>query len=160
MNSKEKLDLKKLLSEMNATDNTEDIKRLKHSTMIRDDIRKLESLKLQHPDKSFDELSILGQSECPFLFGGYTDIFNKVLKGELDLVIMSRLLTVLKLIEDGNVDQHEGSVMVGKILKELYIDSAIKQGENLDKQNESSQNVKQEPKVNISWKDYSKGKRI
>jgi len=160
MNSKEKLDLKKLLSEMNATDNTEDIKRLKHSTIIRDDIRKLESLKLQYPDKLFDELSIIGQSECPFLFGGYTDIFNKVLKGELDLVIMSRLLIVLKLIEDGNVDQHEGSVMVGKILKELYIDSAIKQGENLDKQNESSQNVKQEPKVNISWKDYSKGKRI
>jgi len=165
MNQKEKLDLKKLLSEMNADNNTEDIKRLKHSTIIRDDIRKLESLKLQNPDKTFDELVFLGQAETPFLFGGYTDIFNKVLKGELDLVIMSRLLIVLKLIEDGNVDQHEGSVMVGKILKELYIDSAIKQGDNLDKQNKvndeetASKPVNIEPTVNISWKEYSKMKK-
>jgi len=165
MNSKEKLDLKKLLGEMNADDNTEDIKRLKHSTIIRDDIRKLESIKLEHVGKTFDELVSIAQIECPFLFGGYTDIFNKVLKGEIDLVIMSRLLIVLKLIEDGNVDQHEGSVMVGKILKELYIDSAIKQSENLEKQREENMPKSAEtssigPQVNISWKEYSNMKRI
>jgi hypothetical protein len=31
------------------------------------------------------------------------------------------------LIEDGMVDQHEGSVAVGKLLKELYVDSMKKQ---------------------------------
>lgn len=165
MNSKEKLDLKKMLGEMNpedAMDNTEDIKRLKHSTLIRDDIRKLESIKLENVGKTFEQLAEIAQPECPFLFGGYTDIFNKILKNEIDLVIMSRVLIVLKLIEDGNLNQHEGSIMVGKILKELYIDSTIKQGENLDKQNQKNEETpKKDATVQISWKEYSKNlKRI
>ena len=32
------------------------------------------------------------------------------------------------------VDQHEGSVLVGKLLKELYVDSALRRSENLDKE--------------------------
>ena len=32
----------------------------------------------------------------------------------------------LKEIEDGEVDQHEASVDIGKILKQMYIDSALK----------------------------------
>ena len=35
------------------------------------------------------------------------------------------------------VDQHEGSVMVGKLLKELFVDSALKRPENLDKENQT-----------------------
>ena len=64
---------------------------------------------------------------------------------------MSKLLFVLKMIEDGKVDQHEGSVHVGKILKELYIDSALKQGSNLE-----LKNPKIEPNSgkNVSWKEY------
>jgi hypothetical protein len=82
-----------------------------------------------------------------------TDIFNKVVKGEIDLTIMTKMLTVLKLIEDGNVDQHEGSVMVGKILKELYIDSAIKTADNIDKEY-ADQKVEPEEGKPISWKEY------
>jgi hypothetical protein len=89
------------------------------------------------------------------LFDNYTDIFNKVVRDELDLVIMTKLLHVLKQIEDGEVDQHEGSVIFGKILKELYVDSAIKRGENLDKQYESEKEPQIEGK-NISWKEYKK----
>ena len=85
----------------------------------------------------------------------YTDIFHKLVNDELDLTIMTKLLTVLKLIEDSKVDQHEGSVMVGKILKELYVDSATKHLSNLDKQH-SDEVV--EPSVGkpISWSDYKK----
>ena len=36
------------------------------------------------------------------------------------------------MIEDEKVDQHEGSVMVGKVLKELYVDSALKTADKLD----------------------------
>ena len=43
-----------------------------------------------------------------------------------------RLVEVLKLIEDNKTDQHEASVLFGRILKEMYIDSAVKQGDNLD----------------------------
>ena len=46
--------------------------------------------------------------------------------------IFNKFLDVLKRIEDGELDQHEGSFMVGTLLKELYIDSAIKKSEKLD----------------------------
>ena len=41
----ESLDLKRLLKDSNAEDNTEYIRRVKHSEKIRDDIRKLDRLK-------------------------------------------------------------------------------------------------------------------
>ena len=62
----------------------------------------------------------------PFLYNSYTNLFNRVIKDELDLEIMTKLLIVLKMIENGKINQHEGSVMVGKVLKELYVDSALK----------------------------------
>jgi len=166
MNHKEKLDLKKLVSEMDAEDNTEHIRKVKHSVFIRNDIRKIEQLKQKYT--SYTELLEQAQNECTFLFANYTDIFHKVVKGEIDLTIMTKLLTVLKLIEDGNVDQHEGSVMVGKILKELYIDSAIKRADNLDKerkegeereQQEEEQGQCQEPR-NLKWEEWKLAKEI
>jgi len=164
MNSKEKLDLKKLVSEMNAEDNTEHIRKVKHSVLIRDDIRKIENLK-QMPQyiskSSYSELLECAQNECSFLFSNYTDIFHKVLKGEIDLTIMTKLLIILKLIEDGEVEQHEGSVMVGKILKELYIDSALKCADNINKEHENICN--DEPKKechNVKWEEWKQAKEI
>jgi hypothetical protein len=158
MDSKDRLNLKKLIDEMNCEDNTENIRKLKHSTLIRDDIRKLDNLKKTHADlraSDVDAFFELTQSECPFLFNNYTEIFYKVMKDELDFKIMSRLLIVLKLIEDGKVDQHEGSAMVGKVLKELYIDSALKRADNLDKENPEEVVEKVEGRE-ISWKEYKK----
>jgi hypothetical protein len=153
LNSQERLNLKKLIDESHCEDNSENIRKLKHSTLIRDDVRKLDTLKNSNSQLSETEFTELCQSECPFLFNNYTDIFNKMIKNELDLTIMTKLLTVLKLIEDNKVDQHEGSVMVGKILKELYIDSAVKRTENIDKQYEADKIAPMEAK-SISWKEY------
>ena len=158
MNAKEALDLKRLVNESQCEDNTENIRKLKHSVLIRNDIRKLEDLKQKndylktHDAEQFRELCI---AECPFLFSNYTDIFNKTVKDELDLKIMTKLLIVLKLIEDGQVDQHEGSVMVGKFLKELYIDSAIKRADNLDKEFEGQKVSPNKGKI-ISWREFKK----
>ena len=156
MNKQESLDLKRLINETQCENNTENIRKLKHSVLIRNDIRSLETLKKTNISLSKsnpDEFTEVCQQECNFLFNNYTDIFNKILKDELDLRIMSRLLICLKLIEDGNVDQHEGSVMVGKILKELYIDSAIKRGENLDKEREAER-VEPNSGKKMSWRDF------
>jgi hypothetical protein len=68
---------------------------------------------------------------------------------------MTKLLTILKMIEDEKVDQHEGSVLVGRILKELYLDSAVKRADNLDKERESEKVERVEGKA-ISWRDYKK----
>jgi hypothetical protein len=95
-------------------------------------------------------------NECGFLFTYYTEIFNKVKKDEIDIGILNKFIDVLRKIEDGELDQHEGSFLVGTLLKELYVDSALKKAEKL---NEEHQENKVEPKkaeINISWKQYKK----
>ena len=155
--NKESLNLKKLLDQNDWQDNTENIRKLKHSVLIRDDVRKIDTLRMANVGMPTEEFSQLCQSECPFLFNNYTDIFNKMLANELDLTIMTKLLTILKLIEDNKVDQHEGSVMVGKILKELYIDSAVKRAENIDKLHEAEKVPPVESKK-ISWSQFKIGR--
>ena len=158
MNSQESLDLKKLLAgfQDEYQDNTEYIRRVKHSDSIREDIDKLTQLKqdkgqiLKTAPNKFMELA---QSTAFFLFKNYTDIFNKVIKDELDMDIMSQVLVVLKQIENGEVDQNEGSIRIGTLLKELYVDSALKIGAKLD-----VEHPKEEKKDgrNIDWKSWKK----
>lgn len=154
----ERLNLKRLVEQSDCENNTEQIRKLKHSALIRDDIEKMEAFKkredvLKHTDPEcfLEQL----KNECSFLFMNYTDIFNKLLKDEIDLTIMKKLLIVLKLIEEEQVDQHEGSVMVGKILKELYVDAAIKRADALDRENKKEEVVYEEEEK-ISWKEYKK----
>jgi len=156
MNHSESLNLKNLVNDNDWVDNTNNIRSLKHSVLIRNDVRTLNNLKktdlylkLTEPSKFME----LCQKEANFLFNNYTDIFNKVVKDEIDLRILTQLLMVLKMIEDDQVDQHEGSVMVGKILKELYVDSAMKRAENLDKEHENDKVSPIEGKP-ISWKQF------
>ena len=157
MNSKDRLNLKTLIDETNCEDNTETIRNVKHSVKIRNDIRQLERIKKNHSDlrKTDPEAFFtICQTQCIFLFNNYMDIFNKVYNDEIDLLIMTKLLSVLKLIEDKKVDQHEGSVLVGKLLKELYIDCALKRSDKLDKETKNDDyNLKVDPKP-ISWKEY------
>lgn len=160
MNSDERLNLKKLINEMDCENNTENIRKLKHSVLIRDDVRKLDTLKNKIgslKDSDFPAFLEMCQIECSFLFNNYTDIFNKMIRDELDLTIMTKLLTVLKLIEDGKTDQHEGSYMIGKILKELYLDSAVKRADNIDKKMEADKVEINNGKA-ISWSEYKKMK--
>ena len=154
----ERLNLQKMVAEMGSEDNTSHIRKVKHSIVLRDEIRKLDTFKQKNAEmKSTDKDKFvdLCRIETPFLYNNYTDIFNRLIKDELNLEIMTKLLIVLKLIEDGKVDQNEGSVMVGKVLKELYVDSALKQAEHLD----SKAPVKENPELSastnpISWKEY------
>ena len=156
MNNEERLNLKRLLDNSNCDDNTKIIQKLKHSVLIRDDIRQIENLKMSNSElKSNDIYGFIDlcKEKCRFLYDNYTDIFNKSVIDELDLTIMTKLLTILKLIEDKKMDQHEGSVMVGKLLKELYVDSAMKRIENLDRENASDKPLPVEAKK-ISWREY------
>jgi len=153
----ESLDLKNLVNNSECENNTDHIRKVKHSFKLRDDIRKLELLKMekatlyQSDPQTFRDLAA---THASFLFTNYSDIFNRILKDELNLDIMGGLLGVLNMIEDGKVDQHEGSVMVGKLLKELYVDSALKRSENLDKKNETDVVEKKDAVNKISWEEW------
>lgn len=155
MTSDERLNLKKLMNELDYQDNTETIRNLKHSVKIRDDVRLLEELKCEYSHLGAEEFFMLAREKCSFLFNNYMDIFARLLKGELDVVILSKMLIVMKLIEDEKLDQQEGSVMVGKYLKELYLDSAVRRADNLDKIRDEERVEPVEGKP-ISWTEYKK----
>ena len=161
MNPQEKIDLKKLIGNMeDYEDNTAGIREMKHSDAIRADIQKITDLKkTRSPDLSDQAFSELCEAECTFLFNKYTDIFRRLLRDEIDLTIMSTALKVLKKIEDGQIDQQEGSTIVGKLFHEIYVDSALRRSENLDKAAASNTDTipKYEGKT-ISWKEYRQKK--
>jgi hypothetical protein len=137
-------------------DNTETIQRLKHSSKIRDNIKVLERLKEEHSElrsRSPEKFFNIVQVECQFLYDNYTDIFRRLMKDEVNITIMSKLLIVLKLIEDGQMDQQEGSVRVGNILKDLYLDSAVKRADSLDKEHDEEKEPINDGK-SINWSKY------
>jgi hypothetical protein len=161
MNPQEKIDLKKLIGNMDDyEDNTAGIREMKHSSAIREDIRKMEDLKKRRsPDISDQAFSELCESECIFLFYKYTDIYKRLLKDEINLTIMNTALNVLQKIEEGEIDQQEGSVIVGKLFHEIYVDSALRRSENLDKAAaDADAAVPKYEGKSISWKDYRKKK--
>ena len=59
---------------------------------------------------------------------------------------------MLHAIEEGHVDQHEGSFEVGKLLKQIYIDSALRKAGKLDEDVDDNE-IKQ-PIEQISWAEY------
>ena len=159
LSNDEKLNLKKMMSEMEYVDNTHTIRRLKHSVKIRDNIRKLEDLKREHAEirvTSPEQFFNIAHTECEFLYNNYSDIFRRLMNDEIDINIMSKLLIVLKLIEEGHIDQEDGAIRVGRLLKELYLDSAVKRADAIDKQHESEKPVINNGKE-ISWKRFKQG---
>jgi hypothetical protein len=156
MDDKQRLQLQNLINVNNTTDQTELIRNLKHSNIIRDEVNNMILIKSKYKG---DEIKIHEEciNECNFLFSYYTDIYNKVRKDEIELSLLYKFLDILKNIEDGKLDQHKGSFLVGTILKEIYIDSALKKAEKLNNNNEN--NIIKQPKYpenKISWKQFKK----
>lgn len=155
MNDKEKLQLQKMIEANNVENQTPKIRELKHSKEIRMNIAKLIKakednyyLKTNDPDKYQSKLI----SHASFLYTYYTDLFNKIKNNELDLDILDKFLNVLERIENEEIDQHEGSFIIGTLLKKLYVDSAVRKGENLDRENPVPERIGASVKIN--WKEY------
>jgi hypothetical protein len=153
MNDNQRLQLQNMVKANNVEDQTGLIRELKHSVILRNEVDKMTKLKSQYKHDA-DRLNIELVNECSFLFTYYTDIFNKVKKDEIEISILNKFFDVLKQIEDGELDQHEGSFKIGTILKELYIDSALKKAEKLDEQYEGDKIEPKKPELNISWKQF------
>jgi len=156
MNTQERLHLDKMIKENNVKDYTNEIRKKKHSrplaldlnTFIEFNKRNLK-LKANNPDE-FERILI---TKCQFMFVNYTDIFNRLRKDELDITIFTQFINILRRIEESEFDQHEASFEVGKLLKQIYIDSALRKANKLPDNKEEKPSV--EPK-NITWSDYKK----
>lgn len=157
MDDKTRLQLQNMIKANNAEDQTGLIRELKHSDLFKKNIAVLLNLKKKYGNDQ-ERLHMECMIECSFLFNYYTDLYNKIRKDEIDLAILYQFLDVLKQIEDGVVDQHEGSFMVGTLLKKIYVDSALKKADKLDKEhaanNENTSDIVREDPVEISWKQF------
>tara|TARA_B000000475_G_C15834710_1_gene381341 strand:- start:47 stop:529 length:483 start_codon:yes stop_codon:yes gene_type:complete len=155
MDPQERLNLQKLVKEYGAEDTTKKIRTLKHSKLIETEISAFQYLKNKYSrlsksnPKQFENMAV---NKCNFLFVNYTNIFNRLMRNELDLSILQQFLLKLREIENGTIDQHEASVEIGGLLKKLYIDSALRR----DKKTKGFKKEKKKSGKNISWNEFKK----
>ena len=155
MDSNQRLHLQKMITANNVDDNTTTIRQLKHSHKLREDVNNLIMLKVQYQEDP-DTLHLEGMTECSFLFTYYTDIYNKIRKDEIDLAILFRSFDVLRDIEDGKIDQHEGAYEFGMLLKKIYVDSALKKAEKLNATTGEKEPEYKGPQVDVSWSQFKR----
>jgi hypothetical protein len=148
-----------MISTNNVEDTTDLIRQLKHSHILREDVNNLIMLKSKYIDEP-DKIHLEGMSECNFLFTYYTDIYNKIRKDEIDLKILFNAFDVLRDIEDGKLDQHEGAFEFGNLLKKIYVDSALKKAEKLNAETGEKEPQYKGPQVNVSWSQFKKMKNV
>jgi hypothetical protein len=159
MDTKERIELSKLIKQYDVEDTTQKIRELKHSKHIKHDVATLQELKKQYSRirlSNHAQFRNIAERRCSFIYQHYTNIFNKLLKDELNLNILAKFLVVLERIENGFIDQHEASYEIGSLLKDLYIDSAIKNETNKNNTTKSSKksDSQAKPVHNVSWSEF------
>lgn len=160
MGDKERLQLNNMLKENDVLDQTELIRELKHSVIFKKEVALLLNLMKKYPSDP-EALHAEAMIECSFLFSYYTDLYNKIRKNEIDIKILYQFIDVLANIEEGKIDQHEGSFMVGTLLKKIYVDSALRKADMIN-QKHDQESKEPEPVVEpipISWKDFKNARK-
>ena len=152
-----RLKFNELLKESDASDNTEKIRRLKHSSKIKEQVSIMLDIKKRYTRLDKETVYKMIDTQCNWLFTHYFNLFNKLKKDELDIQILGQFVNALKAVEDGDMDQHEASVKVGQILKKLYIDSALKKDKKEEAKRERQRKKKPiNRKAKLTWAQYKK----
>tara|TARA_B100001063_G_C16772418_1_gene562596 strand:- start:2431 stop:2901 length:471 start_codon:yes stop_codon:yes gene_type:complete len=152
MNEEQQKLLNDMIQENDTKDNTGLIRNLKHSVNIRKEVAIIQNIKRKSHNNNFKSLDKEAQAQgCTFLFQHYPNIYNKLLKNEIQIKILYRFLDELESIEKGKQDQHEASYKIGMLLKEMYVDKRIDQ-EKEEKSNAPSKKVKS----NITYEEYKR----
>jgi|TARA_B110000285_G_scaffold233302_1_gene306665 hypothetical protein len=123
MNKKEKEILNEMINKNNTIDNTETIREKKISKILRKEIAFIENIKKQHLDKK--KIKFETQKCCPTLINDYNNIYTKILENKINYNILYNFLNELEKIEKNELNQHEASYNIGKLLKKIYIDPEI-----------------------------------
>lgn len=119
--------LQNLVDTSKQEDNTEQIRALKHSSLMREEADRLVALR----NEGILDLEVLSL-QCQFLYFYYSDIFNKIRKDVLDISILHRLIDVLEKIENETIDHHKGCDEAKEILIEMIHDSSLRNSRKLD----------------------------
>jgi hypothetical protein len=143
MNPNEVLKLNDMIQEGHCVDNTDMIRKLKHSTLITQNLNTILRIKKKYNSNNLvKEIDNECMKECKFLFDNYTSIYNKLLRDQIDLAIFYKFLHYLKKIEDGEMTFYQASYEIGTLLKNMYVDPIIEEKE-MEKKGKK-----------ISWNEY------
>ena len=151
-----RLNFDKMLKESGASDNTSKIRKLKHSGKIKEQVSIMMDIRKKYQRLGKKSIDRMIDSQCAWLYKNYTNIFIRLKKNELDFDILGNLIICLKEIENSETDQHEASIKVGKILKKLFIDSAMKREKKMEKKLKKEEKKYKKPINNITWSEYKK----
>lgn len=172
MDDNQRLMLSRLIKENNVADHTPLIRELKHSERILAEVDAMVAVLAKYPQPLLPRSELLNEAriECAaaanWLYQYYTDIFVRVLKGNMDMQMLRQVIGLLKQIEDGDLDQHEASFQLGTLLKKLYVDSAVKQVEKNDADAATAATAAAAPKkeyvkrTDLTWADFKKQHRL
>jgi len=144
MNTDQRLKLHELIKEGDVVDNTDNIRKLMHSKKIREDVNKIQIILIKSESLEYNYLDRACSPYCSFLIENYKNIYQRIIKGQIDLTILYKFLDCLERIEEGKQDQHEASYEIGMLLKTMYIDPKI----NVDIEHRNGNN--------IDWNEYNK----
>jgi hypothetical protein len=166
MNDNERLQLQKMINANDTTDQTNLIRQIKHSVLIKHSTNLIHEILIgpQYANLTTDELKEECIKQCPEMHKLYTDIFNKLINREINLVLFNKFIMILEEIEDGVIDQHDGSFKIGNVLKEIYVDSAVVKADKINvKYDQEKQEIKNTEttkmgNTDISWAEYKKQK--
>lgn len=123
MNEDEKQILNEMIDKNNTIDNTDTIREKKISKILRKEIAFVKNIKSQHLDRK--RIDAETQKNCPTLINNYDNIYTKLLENKINYNILYKFLNELEKIENGELNQHEASYNIGKLLKNIYIDPEI-----------------------------------
>lgn len=160
MDDKLRSKLNSMVEEFNSEETTEKIRNERNSVKLHRDVQTMLILKNKYrrlQKSNPQQFKTLARNKCEFMFTNFSNIFNRLLKGDLDLNILFQMIQVLEKIETGQMDQHEGSFVIGSILKKLYVDAALEKKTN-KKVLKKPASVKRKEKAlkNLSWNDFKK----
>ena len=100
MNHDQKELLNRMIQENDTIDNTGLIREVKHSAKLRREVAIIQNIKRTTRSTQFPVLDKEACSKgCGFMFQHYPNIYNKLLKGEIQIKILYRFLDELEKIE-------------------------------------------------------------
>ena len=146
--------LERMIQENDTKDNTGLIRELAHSAKIRRDVSVIQNIKRRSRSTQFSVLDKEAQAQkCGFLFKHYPNIYNKLLRGEIQIKVLYRFLDELESVERGEQSQQEASYKIGMLLKEMYVDKRI----DLDKEKEGEKaKAKMKSGKKISYEEFKR----
>ena len=94
-----RLNFNNMLKEQGVSDNTKKIRKLKHSSIIREQVTIMLDIRKKYTRLDKKTMDRMIDSKCNWLFVHYTNLFNKLKKDQLNLNILNTFISTLAEIE-------------------------------------------------------------